>query len=59
MAELLFPEPHLADDVVLLRPWRESDVGSNLLKFADPLIQRFTWPHTTLVRRAGADAHPR
>lgn len=26
MAELPFPTPPLADDVVLLRPWREADL---------------------------------
>lgn len=46
MAELLSPQPQLADEVVLLRPWRQSDVGSNLMKFADPAVQRFAWPHT-------------
>jgi hypothetical protein len=30
MAALAFPSPSLADDVVLLRPWRESDVPAQL-----------------------------
>jgi RimJ/RimL family protein N-acetyltransferase len=43
MAELWFPVPPLAGDVVLLRPWRESDVPAIVLAFSDPLMQRFSW----------------
>ena len=43
MAELLFPGPPLADDVVLLRPWREADVPAMVLAFSDPVMQRFSW----------------
>jgi hypothetical protein len=31
MAELWFPVPPLAGDVVLLRPWREADVPGMVL----------------------------
>ena len=34
---------NLADEVVILRPWREDDVAG-MLGFADPLVQRFSWP---------------
>lgn len=44
MAELAFPDPCLADDGVLLRPWRATDVPDGLMAFADPLVQRFSWP---------------
>jgi ribosomal-protein-alanine N-acetyltransferase len=44
MLELHFPTPALADRTVLLRPWREADVPSNLMAFGDPVVQRFSWP---------------
>jgi RimJ/RimL family protein N-acetyltransferase len=48
MAELLLPTtPPLADEVVLVRPWRESDVPAKLMAFADPTVQRFSWSRTT------------
>jgi hypothetical protein len=43
MAELWFPVPPLASDVVLLRPWREADVPGMVLAFSDPVMQRFSW----------------
>ncbi len=43
MAELWFPVPPLADDVVLLRRWREADVPGMVLAFSDPVMQRFSW----------------
>jgi RimJ/RimL family protein N-acetyltransferase len=43
MAELGFPEPPLADDVVLLRPWGETDVRGIVWAFSDPVMQRFSW----------------
>ena len=43
MAELWFPVPPLADDVVLLRPWREADVPGLVAAFSDPVMQRFSW----------------
>jgi RimJ/RimL family protein N-acetyltransferase len=47
MSELLFPVPPLADQSVLMRPWREADVPRNLMAFADPVIQQFSWPAAT------------
>lgn len=44
MAELWFPAPPLADEVVLLRPWREADAPATFLAFGDPVVQRFSWP---------------
>jgi RimJ/RimL family protein N-acetyltransferase len=41
-AELWFPSPPLADDVVLLRPWRESDVPAQLTAFSDPVFRHFS-----------------
>jgi RimJ/RimL family protein N-acetyltransferase len=46
MAELWFPVPPLADEVVLLRPWYEADVPGKLLAFSDPVMQRFSWRTT-------------
>src|SRR5262252_744886 len=46
MAELGFPVPPLADDVVLLRPWYEADVPGKVLAFTDPVVQRFSWRTT-------------
>jgi RimJ/RimL family protein N-acetyltransferase len=43
MAELSFPVPPLADDVVLLRPWGEADVPGIVRAFGDPVMQRFSW----------------
>jgi [ribosomal protein S5]-alanine N-acetyltransferase len=36
------PVPSLADDVVLLRPWREADVPAQLAAFSDPFFLRFS-----------------
>lgn len=57
MAELWFPVPPLADEVVLLRPWREADVPGKLLAFGDPLVQRFSWPRTTPYTEADARSY--
>jgi RimJ/RimL family protein N-acetyltransferase len=43
MAELCFPVPPLADDVVSLRPWREADMPYIVLAFTDPVMERFSW----------------
>ena len=53
MAELWFPVPPLAGDVVLLRPWREADVPAMVLAFSDPVMRRFSWRTTP---RTEADA---
>jgi len=53
MAELRFPVPPLADEVVLLRPWCEADVPGKLLAFSDPVVQRFSW-RTTQYTEADA-----
>jgi RimJ/RimL family protein N-acetyltransferase len=47
MPELQFPSPPLADDVVLLRAWQVEDVPANVMRFADPSVQRFSWAKTT------------
>ena len=47
MSELHFPAPPLADEAVLLRPWRDADVSDGLMAFSDSVIQRFSWPQTT------------
>jgi RimJ/RimL family protein N-acetyltransferase len=56
MAELRFPAPPLADEVVALRPWTEADVPEKLMVFADPTVQRFYWdqahPYTEADARA-------
>jgi RimJ/RimL family protein N-acetyltransferase len=43
MAELCFPVPPLAGDVVRLRPWAEADVPGMVLAFTDPVMRRFSW----------------
>jgi RimJ/RimL family protein N-acetyltransferase len=57
MAELWVPS--LADEVVLLRRWRETDVPAQLDAFSDPLFQRFSdWaPHTEADARAYLAEH--
>jgi RimJ/RimL family protein N-acetyltransferase len=45
MRELRCPDPPLFDGAIGLRPWRESDVTRGLMTFADPLTERFSWPH--------------
>ena len=55
MAELWFPVPPLAGDVVLLRPWREADAPGMVLAFSDPVMQQFSWrttPYTETDARA-------
>lgn len=42
MAGLPLPSPPLADDAVLLRPWRKTDVQAQLAAFRDPLFRRFS-----------------
>ena len=42
MAELRFPADGLEDAVVRLRPWRETDVASQLGAFSDPRFERFS-----------------
>ena len=53
-AALNFPNEPLADDLVLLRPWIEDDVSANIMAFADPTVQRFSWPRTTPYTEAEA-----
>jgi RimJ/RimL family protein N-acetyltransferase len=46
MGPLWFPAPPLADDVVMLRPWRRADVPAMLRGFRDPVVRRFSWPES-------------
>jgi RimJ/RimL family protein N-acetyltransferase len=55
MAELWFPGPPLAGDVVLLRPWREADVPGLVLAFSDPVMQRFSWRATAYTETDARD----
>lgn len=57
MVELPFPAPPLADDVVLLRPWRECDIHAKLVAFSDPVVQRFSWPRSARYTEADARSH--
>jgi RimJ/RimL family protein N-acetyltransferase len=43
MAEIGFPEPPLAGDGVVLRPWRDADLPGIVLAFSDPVMRRFSW----------------
>ncbi|MDQ6779290.1 MAG: GNAT family N-acetyltransferase [Actinomycetota bacterium] len=54
MAELQFPDPPLADAVVLLRPWAADDVPEKVMAFADSSVQRFSWPHAREYTEADA-----
>jgi RimJ/RimL family protein N-acetyltransferase len=55
MAELWFPVPPLADDVVRLRPWREADVPGMVAAFRDPVMQRFSWRTTPYTETDARD----
>jgi RimJ/RimL family protein N-acetyltransferase len=57
MRELPYPDPPLADAAVRLRPWRESDVPRGLMAFADPVTERFSWPHSRPYTGADARAY--
>ena len=46
----------LADEVVALRPWRDDD-AAGMLGFADPLVQRFSWPFERPYTEADARAY--
>ena len=52
--ELLFPDPPLADEVVLLRAWLPDDVPAKVMGFADPSVQRFSWARATGYTEADA-----
>ena len=54
MAELSFPVPALGDEVVSLRPWRETDVPAKPMAFGDPVVQRFSWSRTAPYSEADA-----
>ncbi len=51
---LRHPDPPLADAVVALRAWRADDVPERLMGFAEPSVQRFSWPHTRAYTEADA-----
>ena len=51
------PDPPLADGVIALRCWRASDVAGGLMAFADPVTQRFSWPHARPYTEADAQAY--
>src|ERR1700691_3274938 len=55
MAELWFPVPPLAGDVVLLRPWDEADLPGIVLAFSDPVMQRFSWRTTAYTETDARD----
>ena len=50
MAELRFPVPPLAGDVVLLRPWREADVPGMVAAFSDPVMRPVFLAHCPVHR---------
>jgi RimJ/RimL family protein N-acetyltransferase len=53
MAGLPLPTPPLADDAIVLRPWRETDIPAQLRIFSDPVFQAFSdWaPRTEAAAR--------
>jgi RimJ/RimL family protein N-acetyltransferase len=52
VTEVRFPDPLLADDVVLLRPWTAEDLPAKVTAFADPLVDRYSNPRTSTVTEA-------
>jgi RimJ/RimL family protein N-acetyltransferase len=54
MIALELPSVPLADDVVLIRPWRAADIPKKLMVFADPVVQRFAWSRTAPYAEADA-----
>jgi RimJ/RimL family protein N-acetyltransferase len=42
-AAIIYPDPPLCDETVLLRPWREADIPRVVRAASDPSIQR--WSH--------------
>lgn len=54
VSALRFPDPPLVDALVLLRPWTESDLPANLMKFTDPVVQHHSWPRTSPYGEADA-----
>jgi RimJ/RimL family protein N-acetyltransferase len=57
MAELQYPVPTLAGDVVLLRPWRDADVPGIVLADSDPVMRRFSWRTTPYTETDARDFH--
>jgi RimJ/RimL family protein N-acetyltransferase len=57
MAELQFPDPALACELMALRPWRQADLASMVALFSDPLVQRFSWPRSDEYTRADGAAY--
>jgi RimJ/RimL family protein N-acetyltransferase len=55
MAQLGFPVPPLAGDVVVMRPWGEADVPGMVLAFSDPVMQRFSWRTTPYTETDARD----
>jgi RimJ/RimL family protein N-acetyltransferase len=56
VTELRFPDPSLADDVVLVRPWTAEDLPAKVTAFADPLVDRYSNPRTSKVTTADVRA---
>jgi RimJ/RimL family protein N-acetyltransferase len=57
MPELLFPAPPLANETVLLRPWRETDVPDIARAFSDPVTQQFSWSAAKAFTEDDARGH--
>ncbi|HEY8718693.1 GNAT family protein [Pengzhenrongella sp.] len=56
MTELLFPTPPLTDGVVLLRPWRATNLPAKVRAFGDPQLQRFSWTRAQPATAADIEA---
>jgi RimJ/RimL family protein N-acetyltransferase len=54
MPELGFPDPPLADEAVLLRPWAQLDVPSLLLGRAGETADQFSWPSESRYTKTDA-----
>jgi RimJ/RimL family protein N-acetyltransferase len=56
MTALALPSPLPTDGVIVLRPWSEADVDRSIMGFADPVVQRFSWPLQRRYTREDAAA---
>jgi RimJ/RimL family protein N-acetyltransferase len=57
MPEIQFPAPLLANETVLLRPWRETDVPAIAMAFSDPVTQQFSWTEAAAYTEDDARDH--
>lgn len=54
VSELRYPDPPLADEIVLLRPWATLDVPAALMARDEPTIEGLPWPADARYTQADA-----